>query len=346
MKKQIVFILGTRPEVVKLSQIIKKLRKKIYIINTGQHRELADQMLHYFKIVPDLDLGLMKENQSIGEFIGDCYGALFEVFKLNNFKKTVVLGDTNTALVGGLIAKYFKSKLIHIEAGLRSFDVSAPYPEELNRIYIDHLSDILICPTKGNADNLNNERVKGKIFITGNPIVDVVNLLKDKVEPYSEEEYVLLTVHRRESFGEPIKRIFRAVNKIANRINVIYPTHPNPNIRKHLRLLTNVKIIEPVDYLQMLGLIQGSKVIITDSGGLQEEAPSFSKPVIIVRDKTERPEIVGRQGLIIGTDENRIYRTVMNLLHNKIQYKKMTNLPNPFGDGKATPKIIRIIRNS
>lgn len=373
MPKKILTIFGTRPESIKMAPIINLLETDNRFLSkvcvTGQHREMLDQVLRLFKITPDYDLNLMKENQTIEQIFTEIVMGLSPV--IDDYQPDIILvhGDTITSFGASLISYFKKVKVGHVEAGLRTGDIYSPWPEEGNRKLTAVVSNIHFAPTRKSKDNLIKEKYSNSsIHITGNTVIDALFLAVDiikkdkKLNVQLKNEFsflrknhkmILVTAHRRESFGSGIKNICNALKEIAIRnpkLDIVYPVHPNPNINKTvygvLSEVNNVHLIEPVEYVQFVYLMKESYFIMTDSGGIQEEAPSLGKPVLVLRDLTERPEAV-KAGCIslIGTDKENIINKAQELLTNKKIYEKMSKQNNPFGDGKASSKIINILNN-
>jgi len=339
------FIIGARPTVIKFAPLIKKLNP--FVLHTGQHRELANDMYKIFGIKPDIDLDLMKHNQTLTDFIVRSVSKLKEVFAECDFKRVWVHGDTSSALVGAWTACFNKITLIHNEAGLRTYDKENPYPEEIFRTSIDTMADYMFAPTESAYRNLLAENVSGKVFITGNTVVDALGMIKPKLpkKKARDDDYVLATVHRREAFGEPMRGIFEAIAEISKKIKVIFPIHPNPSVRKVANEV-GLETVEPMDYMTFLWYMRDAYFIMTDSGGVQEEAPSLKTPVLVLRKCTERPEAVWQgSNKIIGWDKKRIVKEAMELLNNEKEYQKMIPDDNPYGDGCASDKIIEIMKN-
>lgn len=373
MPKKILTIFGTRPESIKMAPVINLLETDNRFLSkvcvTGQHREMLDQVLRLFKITPDYDLNLMKENQTIEQIFTEIVMGLSPV--IDDYQPDIILvhGDTITSFGASLISYFKKVKVGHVEAGLRTGDIYSPWPEEGNRKLTAVVSNIHFAPTRKSKDNLIKEKYSNSsIHITGNTVIDALFLAVDiikkdkKLNVQLKNEFsflrknhkmILVTAHRRESFGSGIKNICNALKEIAIRnpkLDIVYPVHPNPNINKTvygvLSEVNNVHLIEPVEYVQFVYLMKESYFIMTDSGGIQEEAPSLGKPVLVLRDLTERPEAV-KAGCIslIGTDKENIINKAQELLTNKKIYEKMSKQNNPFGDGKASSKIINILNN-
>jgi UDP-N-acetylglucosamine 2-epimerase (non-hydrolysing) len=374
MKKIIMLVFGTRPEAIKLAPIIIGLRDhpeiKTIVCVTGQHRSMLDQVLDNFNITPDIDLELMKENQSLSELTGKVINKLTTVFQEYRPDLIIVQGDTTTVFGAALAAFYVKIPVAHVEAGLRTGDLSSPWPEEGNRLLTTRLSSLHFAPTKWAARNLLKESVsKENIYITGNTVIDALfyTLNKEKhtrrvLEPKlkeifdlpSENKIVLITGHRRENFGLGFENICNAIKELSLNfpdVHFVYPVHLNPMVQEVVeRLLgnkinSNVHLLEPLKYNDFILLMNRSYIILTDSGGIQEEAPSLGKPVLVMRDKTERPEAIsGGISKLVGTKINKIVSETSTLINDKIAYDKISNKTNPFGNGKSAEKIIQICR--
>ncbi len=360
MKIMITF--GTRPEAIKMCPIIKELDRRGYkdyfVCVTGQHLEMLDQVLEVFNVTPKYNLKIMSERQSLFTITNKILERIEEV--LVNEKPDLVLvhGDTSTTFVTALACYYLQIPVGHVEAGLRTYDIYSPFPEEFNRQGVSLIAKYNFAPTKLAKENLLREGKKEEsIFITGNTAIDA---LKTTVkEDYRNEELdwakgsrlIVVTAHRRENIGEPMEHIFSAIKRIVDEnpdVKVIYPIHKNPLVRsiadKYLSNLDRVHLIEPVNVLEFHNFIKASYLVMTDSGGIQEEAPSLGKPVLVLRDVTERPEGVDVGTLkLVGTDEEVIVRETNLLLHNQDEYKKMTSIANPYGDGHASERIVDII---
>lgn len=364
---KILFFFGTRPEAIKLAPLLKEFQKfpekfDIKICVSAQHREMLDQVLDFFDITPDFDLDIMKPDQDLFKITTDALIGIKNV--INSYKPEFLFiqGDTTTTFIGALAAFYAKVKVAHIEAGLRSFNKYAPFPEEINRVLTTHLSDLHFAPTSRSKENLLKEGVpEDRVFVVGNTGIDALFLgLKiieerkiNAIESFGAIDFrkkiILVTGHRRESFGKPFENICRAVKEIAinNNVEIIYPVHLNPNVRKPvykiLRKIPNVHLIEPLEYPAFVWLMSKSHIILTDSGGVQEEAPSLGKPVLVMRDVTERVEgVVAGTARIVGTNKARIIEETLKLLNNEDEYDKMAKAVNPYGDGFASKRIRQI----
>ena len=354
---KVMVIFGTRPEAIKVAPIIKELEKREetepIVCVTAQHREMLDQVLEYMNIKPDYDLNIMKQGQTLSEITTKALTGLEDVIKQAKPDIVLVQGDTTTTFAGALAAFYNMVPIGHIEAGLRTYEKYSPFPEEMNRQMVSRLADFNFAPTEVSKQNLIKEGKDEKsIYVTGNTAIDALKLtVKEQVEKNENEKIILLTVHRRENIGENMENIFRAIKKIAQEyqnIKIIYPIHKNPKVRqianKILKDQENIQIIEPLEVIEFHNLLNKSYLILTDSGGIQEEAPSLGKPVLVLRDTTERPEGIKAGTLkLVGTDEKNIYEETKNLIENKEEYEKMSKASNPYGDGFASQKIVDII---
>ncbi len=369
MKKKILFIFGTRPEAIKLAPLIilgKQNRNfRVFTCSTGQHKEMLSQVIDFFSIKIDYSLRVMKPNQSLSYLTGEIAKGLEDIISETKFDLIIVQGDTTTAFIGSLIAFYHKIPIAHVEAGLRTHDKYAPFPEESNRAMISRISDFNFTPTVVSQKNLLRENIDSKnIFITGNTVIDALllgrKIIKSKTwskKLKKEFEYlpknkrlILVTGHRRESFGLPFENICNAIKTVAEQrkdIHIIYPVHLNPNVRRPvmniLGNINNITLIEPVSYPEMIYLMEFADVILTDSGGVQEEAPSFCKPVFVMRDVTERPEgITAGVAKLVGSDSKKIVSNIIKVLNDDKYYKSFSLRKNPYGDGKASRRILNI----
>jgi len=372
MKKRILLVFGTRPEAIKLSPLIKELRKSSDLFDTrvcitAQHREMLDQVLKFFEVVPDYDLNIMRPGQSLFDITTASLSGLKEVLQTVSPQWVIVQGDTTTVFTASLAACYLRVKVAHVEAGLRSFDKFSPFPEELNRVLTSRLTDLHFAPTETASRNLLKEGIpEESIFVVGNTVIDALLYGLDKVRDLRPEDFgdslksidfqdfskkiILVTGHRRESFGEPFEKICHAIRGLAKRKDVIivYPVHLNPNVRKPvydiLRGLDNVYLIDPLDYPALIWLMKESYLILTDSGGIQEEAPSIGKPVLVMREVTERIEgIEAGTAILVGTDTARILGEASHILDDREAYLRMSAAHNPYGDGKASEKIKEVL---
>lgn len=366
-KTKIAIIFGTRPETIKMFPIISEINKYPHLLNcriivSGQHREMLDQMLEIFQITPDYDLNIMEQGQSLSSITKNSLLGIEKILRKERPSMVLVQGDTTTTFTGALAAFYQKIKIGHIEAGLRTNNKYYPFPEEINRHLTSVLVDLHFAPTKQSSKNLLSEGVKREdVFISGNTVIDSLflmikenyifrePLLKNK--KIFEKNIILVTMHRRENWGEPLRKTCRAINKIIGEypdVSVIFPLHKNPEIRKNVKeILQNKKdilLLDTLDYDDMINLMSKSYIILTDSGGIQEEGPSLGKPVLVLRDETERPEAV-EAGVVkmIGTNEEKVYREVVILLDSKDKYREMSKNINPYGDGRASERIVKKI---
>lgn len=364
-------VFGTRPDAIKMAPVCIALKAdKAFdskILVTAQHRHMLDQVLRIFRLKTDYDLNIMEESQTLFHITGETLRKMEKVLK--SFKPNLVLvhGDTTTAYAASLSAFFLHIPVGHVEAGLRSFDMENPFPEEANRVLTDALSALHFAPTKKAKDNLLRERKSKKsIFITGNTVIDALLSVVNKpcAMPFkklktvqselknSSKKMILMTAHRRENFGKPLENIFKAIKRIAQEFpetRIVYPVHLNPRVHKPAyRILGsshNVILVPPVDYNAMAQCIKKAYFVVTDSGGIQEEAPSLGKPVLVLRKVTERPEAVKAGTVkIIGTEEKDVYTAIKNLLTNTQAYNAMSNAVNPYGDGKASKRIIQAIK--
>lgn len=366
-KINLTLIFGTRPETIKMFPIISEIKKYPHLIDfkivvTGQHREMLDQMLEMFKIIPDYDLDIMEQVQSLSQITKNSLIGIERILKKERPNMVLVQGDTTTTFAGALAAFYQKIKIGHIEAGLRTNNKYYPFPEEINRHLTSVLTDLYFAPTAQSCKNLLSEGVKRKdIFICGNTVIDSLFLMIKKNHIFTEpllrdkkifgKKIILVTVHRRENWGEPLKKICQALIKLLDEhsdLFVIIPLHKNLEIRKTvshiLKDRKDVLLLDTLDYGDMINLMSKTYIILTDSGGIQEEAPSLGKPIFVLRDETERPEAV-EAGVVklIGTNKERIVSEVNLILSNKDKYMEMTKRINPYGDGKASKRIIKKI---
>lgn len=361
---KVLTILGTRPEAIKLAPVIRELKNQAIfeskVLVTGQHREMLDQALAVFDIKPDFDLKIMRRNQDLFDITARLLSGVKTVLQQEQPDFVLVQGDTTTTFGAALASFYQKIPIGHIEAGLRSFDNRHPFPEEINRKLTSILTDIHFVPTKRASENLLREGVPAyKIFQTGNPIIDALFLVLENKKPNlaklptvaDGKRLILITAHRRENWGEPLEDICRAVNLLIQRhpdIEVVFPVHLNPKIKKMTSDVLGdnrrVNLIEPCDYATFVHLMNKSYLILTDSGGIQEEAVSLSKPVLVMREVTERPESieVGTSRLV-GTDPETIAAAASRLLERKDEYERARRTANPFGDGKAAHRIVSIL---
>jgi len=371
MKKKILIVFGTRPEAIKMAPLVKEFKRKPNIYNTkvcitAQHREMLDQVLNFFAIKSDFDLNLMKPNQNLYSLTSEIIIKLKPILELFGPDFIFVHGDTTTAMAASIAGFYSGAKVCHIEAGLRTFDMNSPFPEEMNRSIISVTSSFHFAPTLTSKNNLLKENKKEEdIIVTGNTVIDSllysvdrvksnfddpeINFLKDKIN--TQKKIILVTGHRRENHGEGFNNICKALKQIANEnedCQILYPVHLNPNVQKpvykYLNNVSNILLLSPLSYPAFVWLMEKSYLILTDSGGIQEEAPSLGKPVLVMRDNTERPEAIASGTVIlVGTNMNVIVEQTNNLLRDKKKYDSMSLLHNPYGDGNACKKIIDYI---
>ena len=366
MQRTILFIFGTRPEAIKLAPLVLELNRSperyaVKICVTAQHREMLDQVLAAFEITPDFDLDLMTPGQTLFQSTSRIVGGLECIFREITPDMVVVQGDTTTTFCAALAAFYARVPLAHVEAGLRTGDLSQPFPEELNRVLTSRMATLHFAPTAGGAENLAREGVSGGVWITGNTGIDAVLNIRDRVErgdlrvahtfDFSGKKLVLVTAHRRESFGPGFERICQALLKLADRgdVHVVYPVHPNPHVQdvvnRHLRTHSSVTLTEPLDYVPFVDLMRRAYIILTDSGGIQEEGPSLGKPILVLRETTERPEAVAAGTVkLVGTEVRRIVSEAATLLENPQEYERMSRMHNPYGDGHASERIEAALR--
>ena len=362
-KIKVMSVFGTRPEAIKMAPLVKELESREEIESivcvTAQHREMLDQVLETFKITPDYDLNIMKQGQTLGDVTTRALNGLEEVIRECRPDIVLVHGDTTTTLAGALAAFYNQVAIGHVEAGLRTWDKYSPFPEEMNRQMVDCMADMFFAPTELSKTNLINEgKDEEKIYITGNTAIDAMSTTVDEGYTHPELEWIkegermiLLTAHRRENLGDPMRNIFRAIKRIVDEfedIKVIYPIHMNPKVREVANEVLGdndrVKMIEPLEVFDFHNFQNKSFIILTDSGGIQEEAPSLGKPVLVLRDTTERPEGIDAGTLkLVGTDEEVIYEETRKLLTDKEVYDKMSKASNPYGDGHASERIVDAI---
>lgn len=374
--KKILIVFGTRPEAIKMAPLVKEFEKykeefQMKVCVTAQHREMLDQVLEIFEIKPDYDLNIMKQGQDLYDVTSRVLTELKPV--LEDFNPDVVLvhGDTTTGFASSLASYYKQIKVGHVEAGLRTGDIYSPFPEEMNRKLIGSIATYHFSPTETSAENLRKEGInEGNIFITGNTVIDALKLVIEKIKTseslknrleeivkksgYTENtnKMILVTGHRRENFGEGFLNICKALKQLAKDnkdVDIVYPVHLNPNVRKPvneiLKDIKNVYLIEPLEYEPFIYLMSKSYLVLTDSGGIQEEAPSLGKPVLVMRDTTERPEAVEAGTVkLVGTDFDKIIYEVEKLLNNTEKYEKMSKAHNPYGDGNACERIISILK--
>ena len=374
--KKVLIVFGTRPEAIKMAPVVQEFKKNrdhfiTKVCVTGQHREMLDQVLDLFKIIPEYDLDIMKPNQDLNDVTSNILLKIKHVLKEFLPDLVLVHGDTVTTFATSLAAYYQKIQICHVEAGLRTGNLFSPWPEEANRKLTGVLTDYHFAPTPTSKRNLLDEGVcESSIFVTGNTVIDALKLVNnrissDKVLRSKIEEsiinsgfqefnskFILVTGHRRENFGKGFLNICESLKTLAKNnpdINILYPVHLNPNVRKPVKNLlsniSNIKLVEPFQYEEFIFLMNKSYLILTDSGGIQEEAPSLGVPVLVMRDTTERPEALESGTVkLVGSDQNKIVKEVQSLLNNSSEYKKMCKAINPYGDGKTSNRILKILK--
>jgi UDP-N-acetylglucosamine 2-epimerase (non-hydrolysing) len=369
---KILSVIGTRPEAVKMAPVVRKLREtpgvESVVCVTAQHRQMLDQVLNLFEITPDIDLDLMKPNQSLAGITAAIFERLDPVLASVKPDWVLAQGDTTTVMATALLSYYHRIRFGHVEAGLRTGDKFQPFPEEVNRMVAGVAADLHFAPTEWSKENLLRENVPAeRIAVTGNPVIDALQAVS-AMEPDSESQalltelglagesarrLVLVTAHRRENFGAPLESICRAIHTLSEQygeaIQFVYPVHLNPNVQEvanpMLGSLPNVRLLPPLDYLPMVHLMKRATLVLTDSGGLQEEAPGLGVPVLVMRETTERPEgLAAGTVRLVGTDEARIIAETRLLLDNPVEREKMARAVNPYGDGKAAEKIVAALQ--
>ena len=380
--KTIMLVFGTRPEAIKMCPLVKEFQKytdefKTVVCVTGQHREMLDQVLTIFDVKPDYDLNIMKQGQDLTDVTARVLTGLRDVFKECRPDVVLVHGDTTTSTAGALAAFYAQIPVGHVEAGLRTHNIYSPWPEEMNRQITGRIATYNFSPTPLSEKNLQEEKTHGDIFVTGNTVIDALHMVVDKLKNDTalakEQEdilanagynvnrladgknLVLITGHRRENFGDGFIRMVTAMKDLSEKypeVDFVYPMHLNPNVRKPIHEVfgedltrPNFFFIEPLQYLEFVYLMEKSTIVLTDSGGIQEEAPGLGKPVLVMRDTTERPEALASGTVhLVGTDYDKIMNEVSTLLVNAMAYEKMSKAVNPYGDGKACDRIVRILK--
>lgn len=380
--KTIMLIFGTRPEAIKMCPLVKTLQKypsefKTIVCVTGQHREMLDQVLRIFDVTPDYDLNIMKMGQDLTDVTSRVLIGLRDVFKACHPDVVLVHGDTTTSMAGALAAFYAQIPVGHIEAGLRTHNIYSPWPEEINRQITGRIASYNFSPTPLSEANLKAENALGRIYVTGNTVIDALHMVIEKLKCNvtlaaecsnvlldagydvnrlsNGKKLVLITGHRRENFGEGFIRMVTAMKDLSEKytdVDFVYPMHLNPNVRRPIHDVFGADInrqnfffIEPLQYLEFVYLMSKAYIVLTDSGGIQEEAPSLGKPVLVMRDTTERPEALASGTVhLVGTDYNKIVNEVSTLLVNEEEYKSMSQAVNPYGDGKACARIVEALR--
>lgn len=361
-KKKILCVVGTRPEAIKMAPVILALKQEpwadVRVLATAQHRHMLDQVNQFFSIAPDIDLDIMRPNQALAELTARLLLKLDEVLESERPDVVLVQGDTTTVMSVALACFYRRISIGHVEAGLRTWDMQNPFPEEANRVITSKLARWHFAPTDGSRQNLLRDGVPDEdIVVTGNTVIDallmsVAKELEIGVELNPNRRLVLVTSHRRENFGEPFHNICRALRTLAENnpeVQFLYPVHPNPNVKdvayEFLASLPNFTLCEPLDYAPFIAAIQRAHIILTDSGGVQEEAPALGKPVLVLRDETERPEAV-EQGVVklVGAHYERIVEEAQRLLDDESAYQAMARGVSPYGDGQAAERIVNVLR--
>jgi len=368
-RKKILSVFGARPDAVKMSPLVLEIAKHPDIFEnivcvTAQHREMLDQVLHSFNIIPDYDLNIMQPRQTIPYLTSKILENFSPVIEKEKPDIVLVHGDTITSFVAALTAFFYKIPVGHVEAGLRSEDKYSPFPEEMNRILTGNIANLHFAPTKSNAENLYRENIKDNVYITGNTVIDALLMLAKDDYKFNNPELqsinltgkktIFMTMHRRENLGEPMKNIFSAVKHIAiqyqDKLQIIYAVHKNPAVSEPaheiLGNIPNIYLTDPLDVEDTHNLMKRCYFVLTDSGGLQEEAPALGKPVLVCRTETERPEAVEAGTVkIVGVNENNIYNEAVLLIENSEEYNKMAKAVNPYGDGKASERIVQILKD-
>ena len=366
-KIKVMTVFGTRPEAIKMAPVVMEMRKRTSDITpivavTAQHREMLDQVLRLFRIVPDYDLDIMSEGQTLFDITSKALKGLDEVLTKEAPDLVLVHGDTTTTFAGALAAYYHQTAVGHVEAGLRTYNKYSPFPEEMNRHLTGAIADLHFAPTPVSAANLRGEHVPEKdIFVTGNTVIDALHhTVQEKFGfaddalsgiDYANRRVVLVTTHRRENLGEPMRHVYKAMKRLVDEIpdiEIVFPVHKNPKVREvvneELGGAARVHLIEPLDYEPFANLMHRSTLVLTDSGGVQEEAPALGKPVLVLRDTTERPEAVeAGTVLLVGTEEERVYNEAKKLLTDEVAYARMAEAKSPYGDGEAARRIVGAI---
>lgn len=381
MKKKVMLVFGTRPEAIKMCPLVKEFQKRdnefeTIVCVTGQHREMLDQVLSIFEIVPDIDLNIMKQGQDLTDVTARVLVGLRDVFKEYSPDVVLVHGDTTTSMAGALAAFYAQIPVGHVEAGLRTHNIYSPWPEEMNRQITGRIATYNFAPTPLSEKNLLKENIQGQVYVTGNTVIDALHIVVDKLKSDSnlaagqekilyeagydvtrlanDKKLVLITGHRRENFGNGFIRMVTAMKDLSEKypeVDFVYPMHLNPNVRKPIHQVfgedltrPNFFFIEPLQYLEFVFLMNKATIVLTDSGGIQEEAPGLGKPVLVMRDTTERPEALESGTVhLVGTDYDKIMTEVSTLLENNEAYTRMSQAINPYGDGKACERIACIL---
>lgn len=380
--KKVMLVFGTRPEAIKMCPLVKEFQKdplnfETIVCVTGQHREMLDQVLDVFEVKPDYDLNIMKQGQDLTDVTVRVLTGIRDIFKECRPDIVLVHGDTTTSAAGALAAFYAQIPVGHVEAGLRTHNIYSPWPEEMNRQITSRIATYNFSPTSLSEKNLFEEKVTGKIVVTGNTVIDALHMVVDRLKNdivlaqkqeinlakagydvkrlKNGKKLVLITGHRRENFGDGFIRMVTAMKDLSEKyldVDFVYPMHLNPNVRKPINNVfsnnltrPNFFFVEPLQYLEFVYLMEKSTIVLTDSGGIQEEAPGLGKPVLVMRDTTERPEAL-KSGTVhlVGTDYDRIFKEVSTLLDDKVAYDKMSKAINPYGDGKACVRIVNFLK--
>ena len=360
--KRVLCVIGTRPEAIKMAPVVLALKKEpwadVKVLATAQHRQILDQVLDFFEIEPDIDLDIMRPNQSLTALTSRLLQDIDDMLLAEKPDAVLVQGDTTTVMAMALVCFYHQIPIGHVEAGLRTWDMQNPFPEEANRVIAGKLARWHFAPTQVSSENLLKDNIPdSQIYVTGNTVIDALLMTTDKdldigVELDDSKRLVLVTAHRRENFGEPFAEVCRALKALAQAnpdVQFLYPVHPNPNVKdvvhQHLAKISNFVLCDPLDYPPFVGAMKRSYLILTDSGGVQEEAPALGKPVLVLRNETERPEAV-EQGVVklVGPNYNAIVKETQNLLDNEQAYRVMARGVSPYGDGMAAGRIVNILK--
>ena len=370
--KKVLFVFGTRPEAIKMAPLIANFSNDsnfdVKVAVTAQHRQMLDQVIGFFDIKVDYDLNIMKHNQTLHQLTSDLIARITtDILLTDTFDYVFVQGDTTTVLAASLAAFYQKIEVVHIEAGLRSHDMHSPFPEEMNRVLTSKLASYHFCPTPVSKENLKDENINKNVYVVGNTVIDALLMGLEKIKKSDESSFlsqfkaidfskkiVLVTCHRRENFGKPFEEICEALLEIAHsqseNVEIVYPVHLNPNIKEiaHQKLIApNIKLITPLDYQELIWMMDKSYLILTDSGGIQEEAPSLGKPVLVLREVTERTEGVDAgTAILVGSDKFKIVSEALKLLENQSYYSSIASSSNPYGDGTTCEQIKEILKYS
>jgi UDP-N-acetylglucosamine 2-epimerase (non-hydrolysing) len=368
--KKVLFVFGTRPEAIKMAPLIASFSNDsnfdVKVAVTAQHRQMLDQVIGFFDIKVDYDLNIMKHNQTLHQLTADLIARITnDILLTDTFDYVFVQGDTTTVLAASLAAFYQKIEVVHIEAGLRSHDMHSPFPEEMNRVLTSKLASYHFCPTPVSKENLKNEKITKNVYVVGNTVIDALLMGLEKIKKTDDSTFlnqfntidfskkiILVTCHRRENFGKPFEEICEALLEIANTqsetVEIVYPVHLNPNIKEiaHQKLIaTNIHLITPLDYPELIWMMDKSYLILTDSGGIQEEAPSLGKPVLVLREVTERTEGVDAgTAILVGSEKSKIVSETIKLIENHAYYSSISTSSNPYGDGTTSKQIKSILK--